>query len=494
MHNVRRPWRRCPLLLRGFLALYVITGFCVADDSSDVEWFAVMLNGAKTGHMRAERRVRDGEVVTEQLMSLNLDRMGVSLNVETMERHRETASGEPLGFETVQKTSGMSMTAKGRIDEQGRLIVTSGTPGSEQTRTLEWPEDALLAEGLRLASLDQPLTRGAEFTLKAYVPSALQAFAMDHEVVGEEAVDLFGRELTLTRVEQRMTLGSLDTTTSIWIDDELHLQRMTMDLMGMRLDMKACPEQCALSENEPTEFFVNTLARAPAPLTDDMRQQGITYRLSPRVAGTSLHFPVSSEQAGESVDGGWTLQVTQRPAGVQGLPYTDDDPVALAALEASDWIQSDAPDIQALAKQAAGDAGTAAEAMTKLEAFVAGYVNEKSLSVGYASALEVLQTRAGDCTEHALLLAALGRALGVPTRVATGIAYVDTWIGMQDTFVPHAWAQAYIDGQWISYDAALGGFGAGHIALGYGDGDPWNFYDGALTLGNLQIDAAAPLQ
>ena len=46
----------------------------------------------------------------------------------------------------------------------------------------------------------------------------------------------------------------------------------------------------------------------------------------------------------------------------------------------------------------------------------------------------------------------------------------------------------------MSFDAALYGFDAGHIALSYGDGDPWNFYDGVNTLGNFEILAIEALE
>ena len=62
---------------------------------------------------------------------------------------------------------------------------------------------------------------------------------------------------------------------------------------------------------------------------------------------------------------------------------------------------------------APGEGKSDAERMRELEKFVFGYIDKKSLNVGYASALETARTRQGDCTEHALLLAALGRARGI---------------------------------------------------------------------------------
>ena len=93
-----------------------------------------------------------------------------------------------------------------------------------------------------------------------------------------------------------------------------------------------------------------------------------------------------------------------------------------------------------------------------------------------------------------MLLAALGRALGIPTRVVDGLAYTDHYAGMNHVFVPHAWAQAYVDGRWQSFDAALHGFDAGHVALAVGDGDPWRFFSGFDTLGRMRVEAIVPAE
>ena len=171
---------------------------------------------------------------------------------------------------------------------------------------------------------------------------------------------------------------------------------------------------------------------------------------------------------------------------VEGKPEPSD-------LHANDWLQSDAPKIIALAKQAVGDARTPHEQMQRLERFVHGFIKTKDLNVGYASALEVAKHPEGDCTEHAVLLAALGRARGIATRVIDGLAYVNNYAGNEHVFVPHAWVQAYVDGHWQSFDAALAGFDAGHIALSVGDGDPWRFFAGFNTLGRLRVEVIEPL-
>jgi len=95
------------------------------------------------------------------------------------------------------------------------------------------------------------------------------------------------------------------------------------------------------------------------------------------------------------------------------------------------------------------------EIADKLCRFVSRYVSNKNFSVGFASASEVARKREGDCTEHGILLAALGRAVGIPSRVATGIVYVKKFKGMNNVLVYHMWTQFYLKGRWVNLDSAL---------------------------------------
>jgi len=112
----------------------------------------------------------------------------------------------------------------------------------------------------------------------------------------------------------------------------------------------------------------------------------------------------------------------------------------------------------------------------------------------YLTASEALATRSGDCTESAVLLAALARARGIPTRVVSGIAYSSRFTGQAHVFSPHMWVQAWDGQRWISYDAGLGAFDAGHIALHVGDGDPVGMPPLLEGIRKLRIlDAYAPV-
>ncbi len=74
----------------------------------------------------------------------------------------------------------------------------------------------------------------------------------------------------------------------------------------------------------------------------------------------------------------------------------------------------------------------------------------------FGTSRAVMRDMQGDCSEAAVLTAALLRACGIPARVALGFATL-----RRGVFIGHAWAEAFLDGAWIGVDPALREFPAG---------------------------------
>jgi transglutaminase-like putative cysteine protease len=99
----------------------------------------------------------------------------------------------------------------------------------------------------------------------------------------------------------------------------------------------------------------------------------------------------------------------------------------------------------------------------------------KNLATGFASAAEAARLRGGDCSEHAVLLAALARGAGIPARIASGLIYADRFAGQSNVWVWHVWTQCLVptaDGtglEWLDYDATLPTrFHAAHVCVAVG--------------------------
>ena len=213
-------------------------------------------------------------------------------------------------------------------------------------------------------------------------------------------------------------------------------------------------------------MFRAAIVDSPRALTPNLRTTSLRYRVHVDGDATQPFIDTDEQRVIALGHGDW--QVDTGGPHVHGQPPSQPDDLAANA-----WLQSDAPLIRELTAKAIGNAGTPVLKMRRLRDFVSGYITQHGLDVGYASALEVAHNRQGDCTEFAVLLAAMARAAGVPARV----------------FVPHAWVQAWTGKRWQSYDAALRHFDSTHVALDSGDGDPWHFYGVTDLFGRLRIDS-----
>jgi hypothetical protein len=195
---------------------------------------------------------------------------------------------------------------------------------------------------------------------------------------------------------------------------------------------------------------------------------------------------------------------------MRGSAAAEGDATDQRWLRATELIDFDAAPVRALLAKAKlpadGDATRTAEALRLL---VHRHLERKNLATAFGSASEAARTRSGDCTEHAVLLAALLRAKGIPSRVASGLVYVPAMGAQGAGFGWHLWTQAlvpppFVGGghgvAWVDFDATLGdagrGFHAAHILVATSDlaggaTDP-AFARAVGLLGGVEIEVENP--
>ena len=482
---MHRLHRRATSIAGFALAAFVLLAIDVpaASPAPATQWYTVLLDGRKIGSFTTTRADGDGRVVTTQRLSLTFDRGGTPIALESSETDTETADGKPLGFDSTSRLSGTETTIAATIDGTVMHLSTRDA-GGERTRELPWPAGALLTEGQRLAAIHAGLAPGTRYRVLAFQAANLTAMPIDNTVGRPADVELPEGTKRLSPIDQVIGAGAARVVTRAWVDASQTVYRMTLPLFGVDLTLLACDEACATAPTQGADLFAHTIVASPRPLSPVERAGEVRYTLETTGSGPPLRLPDTGNQVARG--DGRTIVVDVDLRG--GAP--DSPPPVAEDRQPNDWLQSTAPEIIALARRGAGAAADPRQRMQNLERFVRGYIRDKDLDVGYASALEVARKPEGDCTEHAVLLAALGRAVGIPTRVVDGVAYVPSFAGRTDVFVPHAWVEAWVDGGWRGFDAALNGFDAGHIALGEGDGDPWRFYQGIDSLGRFRVTQA----
>ena len=488
----------CLILTATSLSTAIETGLSQTAPE-EVEYLAVFMEGKKVGYAIQSRVVDNGKVTTSEKVSITISRVSIPITIEMTETGIETADGKPLGFELTQKLAATTMKLIGTIDDEGKINIKTVPSSTQQSSTMQWPDDAMMAEGLRLLSLKKGLKEGTNYNARIFSPGILQALDAQIHIGPKQKVDLLGRVLVLTEVKTTLSMpGTGEIISTSYVDDELRVLKNITPIAGMQVEMIACAREFALGENDVLELVDKMFLASPEPLDDVNSAKSISYLLSPTADTNDLTIPANDNQKVKHKDGNKimvTVEPIIAPVG-EKFPYKGKDKKILEAMESNRFLQSDYKEIVNLARLAVKDTKDAAEAARRIESFAADYMENKSLSVGYATAVDVARSKEGDCTEFAVLTAAMCRAVGIPAQVIVGIVYVKNFAGLQDRFGGHAWVQAYIGGEsgkWIGLDAAfkssgLGGYGPGHIALAITNGEPAEFLNLASTLGRFKID------
>jgi hypothetical protein len=183
-------------------------------------------------------------------------------------------------------------------------------------------------------------------------------------------------------------------------------------------------------------------------------------------AGPAAMFVSSGSQRVTPVDASTARIDVRAIRPGQELPWPDRRPTD-GDLAGGSLIEVADSRIVQMGQAVGGELQDAWEVAVSLEKYVHAKMQPGDFTRVFSSAGEVARSLQGDCTEYAVLLAALLRSRGIPTRVAFGLVYVSD----QQGFLYHMWDEAWIGDRWIPLDATLGlgGIGGGHLKLGDSD-------------------------
>ena len=478
-----RSWI-APLLLVSMLCVAPSLAWA-ADDPAPAEttWMTVLLNGRKIGHEEIQREQTGNTVITTQTLVMAIERSHKVVPYINISRSVETITGEPISFTMTSTLSATETKVEGTRSGDGNLQLINTAGGRSRQTISTWPEGAVLAEGQRKAMQAAIAHPGMLYHLLVYNQGSQQAMDLAVRVIGNERVPFADHVETLSHQQETLQTIENTQTVDLWLDANGNIRKGSVSLLGRPMDMIACSQACAEAPAQTLDMMSEAIVDSPRIITPEMLADFLSYRV--HVTNKAIFKPFISTDQQSVTDlgnGEWLINVYRSELGEESPPTSADT-------QPNAWLQSDAPEIKALAMLAAGGERNKSHIMGNLSAFVSRYLSRRGRDIGYASALEVARDRRGDCAEYAVLLAAMARAQDIPARVVVGMLYADRYDGKQRVFVPHAWVVAWVRGRWQSFDPATARFDTGHIALDVGDGNPWHFFNATNEFGSIQIDA-----
>lgn len=445
-------------------------------------WQAVYLEGIKVGHVHTLFRQADTRIATTRTMELAIKRYGsvVTLNVE--QTCEETADGKVLALGTSQQLGkSPKMIATGTVDGK-ELLFKSGDaaqklPFNPDAQGLYAQEVAFRAKKVKpgdtLSLLSYELLLQNTLTIRATVKDTEKVDQLVAQKAADGTLKITRAPVALLRVETLTDPVTINGTEvklpprTVWLDSKLLPVREQFEMPGLGvLTLYVTNKEAALKEGVAPErlpdFGLNINIPVKQTLDEPYKTTEAVYRITLKEKLDKLFAEDERQKIENASDKGLDLIVQARRT-----PGTDDKatPPDKEYLESNVFIDSDDKRIQTLAKSILRKIEDPWQQALALERWV--HDNMKvSTALGFPSASEIAKDLEGDCRQHALLLAALCRAAGIPSRTAIGVVYVRE-AGRSPHFGFHMWGEVWVKGKWVALDAVFGqgGVGATHLKM-----------------------------
>jgi hypothetical protein len=360
--------------------------------------------------------------------------------------------------------------ASGRVDG-GKLNLQIDSAGHTSTRELSLTQAPYLLAALKPYVVTQQLEMGKKLLFSTFDPTTLSQQVTTVVIEGRERIQVGDRIEPAIRLRQSFRGISVVS----WVDG--HGRTLKEESPG---GLSLVRQSSHEAKNLPgRSMSLDIVAQTAIPLATPLQNPQAKTAMQFRLAGVNLaNFPLHGGRqklVEDRLDIG--LEDVKR-LHVPKIPVRERH--LASYLQPTAFLQADHPDIRALAAKIVGGEINAYRAAVKIKDWVHREIT-KEPTVSIPNALEVLQTRKGDCNEHTVLFNALARAAGVPAKTVVGVVY------LRGAFYYHAWSEVWL-GEWVSLDAVLNQFPADVTHIKFLEGEIDRQIDLLQLIGNLKIE------
>ena len=357
------------------------------------------------------------------------------------------------------------MDAEGSVE--GKVVKFSLTTGKETiSDTIRLQKQPFLSTNRRSYLLKQGLQPGDKLKIPYFDPISLSGKDTVMEYKGQEKILVNKRVYNLHHFVETFSGIKINS----WLDDE---GKVIKEESPAGFVFIAEPEFKARDIKVKGKEILSSVSIPVSGGSLDLSgRTSIRYKLT---LPEETHFDLDKDR--QSLEGNiLTLQLESLPG--PNAAACDGFPEELAS---TPYIQTRNKRVTDLTQAEAGEETNDLSRVKILAEWVFENI-EKRPVLGIPDALTTLNTKMGDCNEHAALFAALARNAGVPTRVASGVTF------FEGAFYYHAWNEVCLDNNWYSVDTTKNQFPADLSHIKFVEGETDKQVRIAALLGKLKIE------
>ncbi|WP_197442474.1 transglutaminase-like domain-containing protein [Lignipirellula cremea] len=452
------------------------------------------MNDSKVGynHLTVQTLTRDGQPLLRYQADceMRLVRFRQATLQQVSYSCLETKDGQLLEFETTLK-SGEQPTITQGVVKNGQLEIVTRSAGAAagQTNTLPWKSEWLGCFADQVSLQKKPMQPGEKRSFHMLLPIFNQLVEVQLTADKVESTFVLSERQDLLRIETISKFQGGELRMIHWADEQGVVHKTWVP--GMNQTSYLSTKAFCLAPSEAVDFDLglDAVVKVDEKIANPHATNRIVYQARLKYEDPAEVFVSGGTQIVEPIDE-HTAQITVRAARYPFPDLGEQTPPTPEDLAPNSVIQSDDPRVLKLAGQVAPEETDPWLTAVALESSVKKLITKKNFKQAFATAAEVAENGEGDCTEHAVLLAALCRARQIPARVAMGLIFLPDAQG----FAYHMWTEVWVHEQWVPLDATLGqgGIGAAHIKIAHaslnGSGAYAAFLPVVRVLGQLELE------
>ncbi|HWB04261.1 MAG TPA: transglutaminase-like domain-containing protein [Verrucomicrobiales bacterium] len=239
-------------------------------------------------------------------------------------------------------------------------------------------------------------------------------------------------------------------------------------LLAQSIELREEPEKVAkfMPGGEQPDLFLALSISTDRKLGNSTALTELTVELSAPAGKQVPDLPDTVNQTVERKPDG-SLVIKIKPGGGKPQPASEAD--RAEALKATFRYPIGEESIKKLAEKAVAGATGERSKVEKILRYTDFYIRD-SLDSEPLTVMDLIKSRKGDCSAHALLFTNLARAAGIPAREAGGWMYMGN---EYKSFGGHAWNEVILDGHWVPVDPIWTemSLDAGHIQQSSGESE-----------------------
>lgn len=453
---------------------------------SGASWMNIFQNARKIGYTHRKLETVDGGYRVYEKTVMKINSMGLTQEITVISLSKTDRDFAIRDFNFSIISGSFDFALRGVI-EGDVLYIHSGKTDAPKPMEIKLENRPYLSSGLIQAAMASGMEPGSEMVLFVFDPSTLGQAPATIKMLERETISIGEQDISA----RKLSLSFKNVKQSAWVDDygQVLKEQGMLGITLIKTDRESALQGIPIDGSEDLTELVSVPSNIQFKDTERLSELKI------RISAIEQHEDADNRNHSEQhmIDtaalsrGRQTMKdgiLTIRRESLEDLPrlLTPED---LAGVDekykiAAPFIQSDDHRIRQIARRVVETTDTPLEKVEKLVRWIQENIRRQPV-VSLPNALSTVKNRVGDCNEHAALMAAFCRALGIPAGIEAGLVY------LRGRFYYHAWNRVYL-GKWITVDALFNQIPSDvtHIALTSGSQETQ--LDLMGVIGNVRLE------